>query len=421
MSDGARSDGARLTMINLDMILPHSNMENGPGTIEFERLLRDFQSASDQPIELEKFTKLLDGFNGLPKLERRRPRTLLQVAGFPHRELPYSNILAFLLDQKEEHGMGDLVLRSLLEAAEESELRASLPAKMAKVTREDPTEGKKRIDIVVETESFVLGIENKIFAGIVNPFKAYNEHLETKAKENGKQKLWRGILLSLHEEAPDTTLCGFRRVAYEELFVALRRNLGFILSSATPKHVFYLLDFIETLENLKRRNDMMDAHLIEFFREHGVVAHRFHLKTEELRGELKWRGRQMKDVRLPNDTLRLKSEELPDQFCWDTWFEIDLGVGVKLGVQAALKLQGWEISTYAWYDKGCEKNKDWVEGLMKVDGFSLGKWQSDAEGEGGIWVYKAYPYEERDETVRSKFQELIDLVFKHLPTGWKGL
>lgn len=232
---------ARLTMINSNMILPHPNMQNGPGTTEFEQLLRDFEIASGQSVELEKFATLLDDFNGLPRLERRRPRTLLQIAGFPHRELAYSNILAFLLDPTEEHGMGDLVLCSLLEAAQESDIRASLPAKVVKVTREDPTEEKKRIDIMVETESFVLGIENKIFAGIVNPLPAYRDHVEVKATENGKDKLWKCILLSLHEESPDAALCGFSRITYAELFSALRKNLGVSLSSATPKHLFYLL------------------------------------------------------------------------------------------------------------------------------------------------------------------------------------
>ena len=42
-------------------------------------------------------------------------KTVLEVSDFPHSEIAISNILAFFLDPNEEHGLADLVLKSLLE------------------------------------------------------------------------------------------------------------------------------------------------------------------------------------------------------------------------------------------------------------------------------------------------------------------
>lgn len=44
------------------------------------------------------------------------PPTLMDIAGFPHWENVYSNILAFFLDGSREHGFGNLMVRAMLEA-----------------------------------------------------------------------------------------------------------------------------------------------------------------------------------------------------------------------------------------------------------------------------------------------------------------
>jgi PD-(D/E)XK nuclease superfamily len=49
---------------------------------------------------------------------QRKPKTLLEIARFPHSELAHSNILAFFLDPNEEHGLGDTFLNSLLKTAD---------------------------------------------------------------------------------------------------------------------------------------------------------------------------------------------------------------------------------------------------------------------------------------------------------------
>src|SRR6266487_3765765 len=65
--------------------------------------------------DYQAFSKFLSQFSGLPC--KRRKKTLLEISRFPHSEIACSNILAFFFDPNEEHGLGDLLLKSLLAAA----------------------------------------------------------------------------------------------------------------------------------------------------------------------------------------------------------------------------------------------------------------------------------------------------------------
>jgi hypothetical protein len=157
---------------------------------QFGQLLGAFQVADGTLApEQEQYGQLLHDFQKLPHRERTQRKTFLEVAGVSRKEATHSNILAFLLRQDEEHGLGDLLLRSLLQASDRNDLLDSLPAKRVTVTRQDPTEDKKRIDIVVETDSFVLGVENKVLARLDSDFSEYRQHLEDLAKNSGNEAL----------------------------------------------------------------------------------------------------------------------------------------------------------------------------------------------------------------------------------------
>jgi hypothetical protein len=126
------------------------------------------------PLIPSSLDRLLAEFDKLPKSEPRE-RTLLQIAGYPQLEDVASNILQFYLDPANGHGLGALLLDALL---------SFLPAAGAgsahsvAVKREVVTVGGKRIDIVVTTDTLVLGIENKINHAVINPFERYRQDLE---------------------------------------------------------------------------------------------------------------------------------------------------------------------------------------------------------------------------------------------------
>ena len=65
----------------------------------------------------QKYSKLLQEFDSLPKLNKshsNKSQSIFNIAGYPHYENVASNILAFYFNPDNEHGLGNLLLHSLL-------------------------------------------------------------------------------------------------------------------------------------------------------------------------------------------------------------------------------------------------------------------------------------------------------------------
>ncbi len=116
---------------------------------------------ADAP-ELERLEALLDRFN------------VFETIGFVGQEVMHSRFLAFLLDPKQSHGLGDFFLKKMLRKLSESTDRTSLPKAFdsaedgsldqTKVQTEVYT-GDGRIDILLlnEVGQWAMIIENKVW------------------------------------------------------------------------------------------------------------------------------------------------------------------------------------------------------------------------------------------------------------------
>ena len=215
---------------------------------------------------LAEFENLLASFDLLPKAEKKPFTTLLEIANYPRSELACSNILAFFLNPDEEHKLGGLVLDSLLEAAAFTERISPVSSHSVEIIREERTDSNKSIDLVVVGETFVVGIENKIYAEAYNPFEEYKKRLEDIAKEKGipLQQVFK-ILLSLRQEKE---IGGFIPLTYDKFFSVLRDRIGHKILNADHRCWVYLLDFITTIQNLQKREAQMNKESLDFFRTH---------------------------------------------------------------------------------------------------------------------------------------------------------
>ena len=98
--------------------------------------------------------------------EKEAPGTLnlYDLNGLSHLEDYHSNILAYLLDSNNDHRHPEFG-REFVTYINNEYLSNSLPAySMLSVYREKKTDTGRRIDIFLETESFCIIIENKIYA-----------------------------------------------------------------------------------------------------------------------------------------------------------------------------------------------------------------------------------------------------------------
>ena len=96
--------------------------------------------------ELSELQILLDEFDDLNIKERVGP-TFMEIARFPHYETVWSNILAFYLDPNAEHGLHDLMLKSMFQAAKIDWIGSR--SNDIQVRTEEYTSKGNKIDIIV--------------------------------------------------------------------------------------------------------------------------------------------------------------------------------------------------------------------------------------------------------------------------------
>ena len=236
------------------------------------------------------YYKLLIKYKSLPEIERST--SIFHVSGYPHYERVCSNVLAFYLNPQREHGLGDLVLSSLLDIAG-YEIGTNLST--VKIDREYYTLNGGFLDLLIVSDAFVIGIENKIYHYLNNDLADYKKTIDQKA--NLPQKIPIRIVLSLKSvQIPQEV--GFINITYRQLWDKVKSNLGFSTSSATHKWikwVIYLYDFMDSTALLGGDN-MGFADNDQFFIENDDVIKKLIGDREAFIGRLNTRVIEIKEM-----------------------------------------------------------------------------------------------------------------------------
>ena len=195
----------------------------------------------------DEFIELIHDFESLPSI--LKSESIFDIAGYPHYENVCSNILAFYLNQNNEHGLGNLLFSSLMNLAGGSESHQD----NMQINREVSTSKVGRLDIVIETDNQIIGIENKIFHHLNNDLADYSDSIDEWAKPNQLDTV--KIILSIRREIESS---GFICVTYEEFWAKIREKLGSYITTSSQKWVLYLVDFMSTIEKLNGDNMEID-------------------------------------------------------------------------------------------------------------------------------------------------------------------
>jgi len=210
------------------------------------------------------YLKLLLKYNALPQSERHI--SIFEVSGYPHYENVCSNVLAFYLHPQKEHKLGCLLLSSLLKLAGhiiESDIHA------LNVEREYLTMSGGRLDLLITTDAYVIGIENKIFHHLNNNLLDYKDTIDQIASDRLTPVR---IVLSLKPFAIPEAI-GFANIVYSDLWHEVKANLGFHATSGAHKWTAYLIDFMESTEILAGESmDLTDRD--KFFVENEAMVER---------------------------------------------------------------------------------------------------------------------------------------------------
>ncbi len=128
--------------------------EPNPNILDLQAL----EALQEDAQKLERIENLLDRFN------------IFEAIGFVGQEIKHSRFLAFLLDPKQNHGLGDLCLKRLLRKVFASADRTSLPAHFEDPNAVDLSQTqvhteRHNIDILLTNEAhkFAVIVENKVW------------------------------------------------------------------------------------------------------------------------------------------------------------------------------------------------------------------------------------------------------------------
>lgn len=206
-------------------------------------------------VELE---RLIEDFYSL-KIREKSGLTFLEIARCPHIENVWSNILAFYLNPNNEHNTYELLLKTVFETAGKKINISDL--KNIYVQTEYPTKSGNRIDIIVFSHDFILGIENKVNAGLYNDLEDYAGTLEGLAKFQNIPVV--KIVLSKNKNKMTN---GFINILYSDLIKNIKKSIGNYTAYSNTKYLIFLLDFIKNIEkNLNSKSMSENLEVVNFF------------------------------------------------------------------------------------------------------------------------------------------------------------
>lgn len=301
-------------------------------------------------VEIDDLNKLIRNFRKIP--EPKKAKTFLEICGYPHYENVCSNILKYFLNPKNEHGLNDLVLNALVKIIDEK-FKFDIDFHNINIEREFRTINNNRLDILIQTDNYVIGIENKIHHSLNNDLIDYSKTIQSYCTRNSKTPI--NIILSLYklsypEDIKKANEANFMNITYEELFRSIKQNLGNHIHSYSPIYLNYLTDFIKTIQNLKP-TAMENRRLNKFIRENFQEIEYITSKFNEYQYSTFDKVNQLQEL-LPQDDF---SPLASNQWIYDGRKDYDGLVLVhdyiidnnkKISIDTRNDLQNWNIEVF---------------------------------------------------------------------------
>jgi len=339
-------------------------------------------------IDITKLRKLIDDFGRLPKLQQKR-KTFFDVAGYRHYENVCSNILAFFFDTSEQHNMLDLFLRSLLSLIPKN-TRLSTNAIEAEITTEYYTNKGTYIDIKIESNDFIIILENKIDADVYNDLDSYIADIR---ENNPYSKQIVAVVLTLKdmlrkEDNIKIESSGFNHVTYTDFFNVIKENLGDYIEKADVEWVVYLRNFLRNMSNLKGDEIMQSVDykdVINFLIENDDSIYELIEQREAFTKHFQIEGEAVRNILRDEYSLEFNIWKGGIKFCGTSVYS-EFSDKSKPNFEIHRILRGWEILLKT---SSKHKKTDIVKWLNKNDipcaNNSIVQWKWTPVS---LWVHK---------------------------------
>lgn len=320
-------------------------------------------------MNYERLSEALARFRRIAFHEKRSP-TFMEITSYPHLENVASNVLDFYFNPNAEHGLGTLLLEALLSLTK-TPITISNPQAVS-IAREVSTSSGKRIDLLIDAyPDAVIVIENKLFhTAEGNPFPDYEQH----ANKVANQRPTILILLTLFEVPLKTDTGSFRPILYKSFHQEILGRIGTRIIDADNRYLIFLLDFIQTTQNLYEAR-AMNQEFLAFLQSHEEDIVSLLQKVTSLQKEIKKKTAALTELmrEKESDTVKLwfYSSGFRDSRLRETvGYRISVSPDYGISIAADLSVDGWEIRI---------KDDNFAKGVPKVSGHDdfgtqLGQW-----------------------------------------------
>jgi len=265
-------------------------------------------------MNIELTTKLLEDFKKIPI--KFKDSTYLELCQYPKRRFEEicSRLLAFYFDPSKEHEMGDLFISSLLNILNK---KFVLSFDDIEIITEDNADGK-RIDLVILAPEFVIGIENKITASLYNPLKTYGKKLDGYKRKETIKRVLSVFEIQKPSEKDLMKETGFDDITYHQLFEEVKKSLPDYQANCNPKYLNHLLDFIDTIENMKTSGYKNQA-MADFFLQNDKQLDKIVAAYNNFKKEVR---------NLQKDEIKELSETISEKTGAKWWIYQDFDLGI---------------------------------------------------------------------------------------------
>lgn len=369
-------------------------------------------------MNYEHLSEALARFRRIAFHEKRSP-TFMEITSYPHLENVASNVLDFYFNPNAEHGLGVLLLEALLSLVETPVIISNPQA--VSISREVITSSGKRIDLLIDAyPDAVIVIENKLFhTAEGNPFPDYEQH----ANKVANQRPTILILLTLFEIPSKTYTGNFQKILYKSFCQEILRQIGSRIIDADNRYLIFLLDFIQTTQNLYEAR-VMNQEFLTFLKtnEENIVS--LLQKVTSLQKEMKKKTSALAELmkEKESDTVNLwfyssvlREKRLKEVVGYWTSVSPDYVVSIA----ADLSIDGWDIRV---------KDNKTIKGVPKIpgcDGFDtqLGQWLQSKQIEvsphpslqGHFRYGSHFPYDSDLVLVDAEIKGLLALILQESP------
>jgi hypothetical protein len=203
------------------------------------------------------------------ELTMREPN-IFRALTIERNEIRHSNFFAYLLDPRENRGLGDILLRKFLRdifSHGRAQNRTLFDADLMNFRQVEVRREWRNIDILIDLQDDVVTVENKVdsseHTGQLKRYKAIVD-----GEFGAKRKHFVYLTLFGAEAAEMEDQAVYINYSYSQIAEIIKNILALHRESISDKMVFYLADYLTTIKRELLMNDKLNELAAKIYKAH---------------------------------------------------------------------------------------------------------------------------------------------------------